>query len=47
MQNAGTLRRWRAIRSEANAFLSNGDRAGAPKLLKSLVELDPSLSLMS
>jgi tetratricopeptide (TPR) repeat protein len=38
-------RRINAIRSQASTLLSNGDRAGALKSLKSLLELDPSLSL--
>jgi tetratricopeptide (TPR) repeat protein len=38
-------RRINAIRSQANTLLSNADRAGALKALKSLLKLDPSLSV--
>jgi tetratricopeptide (TPR) repeat protein len=38
-------RRINAIRTQASILLSNGDRAGALKLVRSLVELDGSLSL--
>jgi WD40 repeat protein/tetratricopeptide (TPR) repeat protein len=38
-------RRINNIRSQATSLLSNGDSAGALKSLKSLLQLDPSLSL--